>query len=154
MKVIFIEDVPHVAKSGQMKEVADGYARNYLIPRKLAMMATQSSLNAFSAKMEARARSDALLAADNVKIAEMLNGKEIFIAAKSGGKERLYGSVTSGDITAALQEATGLEIDKRKIKLSENIHQTGTYDVEIKLGKDINPVIKVTVTGKPAEESK
>jgi large subunit ribosomal protein L9 len=153
MRVIFTEDVPNVARSGQVKNVADGYARNYLIPRKLAVLASKSVLNAMAAKIEARVKADAQMEADSVKIAELLNGKEVFIEAKSGGKERLYGSVTSADIAAALEESTGFEVDKRKIKLPENIHQLGTYNVEIKLAKDITPVIKVTVTAKPAEDS-
>lgn len=152
MKVIFLENVPGVAKSGQMKTVADGYARNYLIPRKLAVIATEGSLNAMAEKMEARAKSDARAAADNRVVAEHLNGREFFIEAKSGGKDRLYGSVTSADVAAAVEEAAGYEIDKRKIKLPGVIHQLGAYDVEIKLAKDITATIRVTVTEKPAEE--
>ena len=136
-----------------MKDVTDGYARNYLIPRKLAVFATQGTLNAMAAKMEARARSNAQVEADMAKLGETLGGQEIIIEAKSGGKERLYGSVTAADIAAELEKVTGFEVDKRKIKLSENIHQLGTYDVEVRLGKDIAPVIKVTVTEKPAEEA-
>ncbi len=153
MKVIFTADVPNVGKSGQMKDVADGYARNFLIPRKLAVQATEGSLNAMAAKMEARKKSEAHEQAENSKIAADINGREIFIQAKSGGKERLYGSVTNADIAAALEEATGYEIDKRKIKVSENIHQIGSYNVEVKLAKDITPVIKVTVTGIPADKA-
>jgi large subunit ribosomal protein L9 len=153
MKVIFTEDVPDVARSGQVKNVADGYARNYLIPRKLAVMASKDTLNAMAAKMEARAKADAQMEADNKKIAEVLNGQEVFIEAKSGGKERLYGSVTSADIAAALELSTGFAIDKRKIRLTENINKLGTFSVEIRLAKDIAPVIRVTVTEKPAEDS-
>lgn len=152
MKVIFTEDVPNVARSGQVKSVADGYARNYLIPRKLAVMANKGTLNAMAAKMEARAKADAQMEADNVQMAELLNGKEIFIEAKSGGKERLYGSVTNSDIATALEESTGFEVDKRKIKLSDTIHKLGTYNVEIRLAKDVAPTIKVTVTAKPTED--
>jgi large subunit ribosomal protein L9 len=153
MKVIFTEDVPNIAKSGQMKEVADGYARNYLIPRKLAVLANSGTLKALATKMEARVKADAQAEIEMKELGESLNGREIFIEAKSGGKERLYGSVTNADIAAELEKATGLEVDKRKIKLLETIHQLGTYDVEIRLSKDIAPKIKVTVTEKPAEET-
>lgn len=153
MKVIFTEDVPNVAKSGQMKDVADGYARNYLIPRKLAVFANSGTVKAMAAKIEARKKADALAEIERKDLGESLRGKEIFIEAKSGGKERLYGSVTNADIAAELEKATGLEVDKRKIKLLEPIHQLGTYEVEIRLSKDIAPKIKVTVTEKPAEET-
>ena len=153
MKIIFTEDVPNVAKSGQMKEVTDGYARNYLIPRKLAVFANSGTIKAMATKMEARVKADAQAEIEMKELGESLNGREIFIEAKSGGKERLYGSVTNADIAAELEKATGLEVDKRKIKLLETIHQLGTYDVEIRLSKDIAPKIKVTVTEKPAEET-
>jgi large subunit ribosomal protein L9 len=153
MEVIFTEDVPNVAKSGQMKEVTDGYARNYLIPRKLAVFANSGTIKAMATKMEARVKADAQAEIEMKELGESLNGREIFIEAKSGGKERLYGSVTNADIAAELEKATGLEVDKRKIKLLETIHQLGTYDVEIRLSKDIAPKIKVTVTEKPAEET-
>ena len=153
MKVIFTEDVPNVAKAGQMKEVADGYARNYLIPLKLAVFANSGTVKAMATKMEARKKADALAELEMKDLGKSLNGKEIFIEAKSGGKERLYGSVTSADIVAELEKATGLEVDKRKIKLSEPIHQLGTYEVEIRFSKDITPKIKVTVTEQPAEET-
>ncbi len=153
MKVIFTEDVPNVAKSGQMKEVADGYARNYLIPRKLAVFANPGTIKAMAASMEARIKADAQVEVEMKELGDNLNGKEISIEAKSGGKERLYGSVTNADIAVELEKATGFEVDKRKIKLLEPIHQLGTYDVEIRLSKDIAPRIKVTVTEKPAEEA-
>ncbi|MBN2075704.1 MAG: 50S ribosomal protein L9 [Dehalococcoidales bacterium] len=153
MKVIFTEDVPNVAKSGQMKDVADGYARNYLIPRKLAVFANSGTVTAMAAKMEARIKADAQSEIEMKELGDSMHGREIFIEAKSGGKERLYGSVTNADIAAELEKATGLEVDKRKIKLLEPIHQLGTYEVEIRLSKDIAPKIKVTVTEKPAEET-
>ena len=151
MKVIFTEDVPSVAKAGQMKDVADGYARNYLIPRKLAVFANSGTIKAMAVKMEARIKADVQAELEMKDLGESLNGKEILVEAKSGGKERLYGSVTNADIAAELEKVTGLEVDKRKIKLLEAIHQLGTYEVEIRLSKDITPKIKVTVTEKPAE---
>ena len=153
MKVIFTEDVPNVAKSGQMKDVADGYARNYLIPRKLAVFANSGTIKAMAAQMEARIKADAQAEIEMNDLGKSLDGREIFIEAKSGGKERLYGSVTNADIAAELEKVTGLEVDKRKIKLAEAIHQLGTYEVEIRLSKDIAPKIKVTVTEKSAEET-
>ncbi|MFC2010553.1 50S ribosomal protein L9 [Chloroflexota bacterium] len=151
MKVIFLEDVPNVARAGEIKEVANGYGRNYLIPSKLALLATADTINSMSAKLEALTRSRAQTEAEMVEMANHLDGREIFLEAPSGGKERLYGSITSVDIATELDNATGLAIDKRKIELEESIRKTGTYEVSIRLAKDIVPKIKVTVTGKSAE---
>ena len=151
MKVIFLEDVPKVANAGDTKVVADGYARNYLLPRKLAVIANSSASNVVEARLKARERRLAKLEEETVALAKLIDGKEFVIKAKSGGKEKLYGSITAEDIAAELTKATGTEIDKRKVELGEAIHQLGTYDVPVRLGKDIVPTIKVTVT--PIEES-
>jgi large subunit ribosomal protein L9 len=149
MKVIFLQDVPQVAQAGQVKEVADGYARNYLIPRKLAALAQPqavSQIETRTKKMEVR------LTSEMKELASQLEGKEVSLKAKAGAKEKLYGSITSADIAAELQNVTGLEIDKRKIELEEPIRQLGSYEIALKLGKDIAPKIKVTVTEEEAEE--
>ncbi len=148
MKVIFLQDVPNVARAGEIKEVADGYGRNFLIPRNLAVLASSESMNTLRAKFEVKARSQAQTEAEVVEMANSLEGREIFLEARSGGKERLYGSITPVDIATELEKATGLAIDKRKIKLDEPIHQLGSYEVAIRLAADIVPRIKVTVTEK------
>lgn len=145
MKVIFLQDVAAVARAGEIKAVNDGYGRNFLLPRKLAVLASTAALKEMEAmiKREAsrRARSEAELAG----LAEQLNGKEVVIKAKVGAKERLYGSITAADIATELERAHSLIVDKRKIALEEPIRQSGSYEVPIKLGKDLTPVIKVTV---------
>jgi len=149
MKVIFLQDVPNVAQAGQVKEVADGYARNYLIPRKLAALAQPqavSKIEASTKKMEAR------LTGELKELAGQLEGKEVNLKAKVGAKEKLYGSITSADIAAELKNVTGIEVDKRKIELEEPIRQLGSYEIVIKLGKDISPKVRVTVTEEEAEE--
>jgi len=148
MKVIFLEDVPNVARAGEIKEVADGYGRNYLIPRKLALLANSESLNAAKAKIEVQARSMAQTEAEMIELASQLDGREIFLEARSGGKERLYGSITAADIAAELENVAGMAVDKRKIELEESIRKTGSYEVNIRLTKDIVPKITVTVTEK------
>jgi large subunit ribosomal protein L9 len=150
MKVIFLQDVPNVARAGEVKEVANGYGRNYLIPRNLAMLATSESINAIKVKLESRVRDYAKTETELLEMAESLDGREIFIEARSGGKERLYGSITAADIATELEKSTGLAVDKRKIKLDEPIHQLGSYEVSIKLAQDIIPNIKVTIIGKNA----
>ncbi len=149
MKVIFLQDVPNVAQAGQVKEVADGYARNYLIPRKLAALAQPqavSQIETRTKKMEVR------LTSEMNELASQIEGKEVSLKAKAGAKDKLYGSITSADIAAELQNVTGLEIDKRKIELEEPIRQLGSYEIALKLGKDITPKIKVTVIEEEAEE--
>jgi len=148
MKVIFLEDVPNVAKAGEIKEVAAGYGRNYLIPRKLALLANSESVNAAKVKLEVQARGMAQTETELVELANQLDGREIFLEARSGGKEKLYGSITAADIAAELENVAGMAVDKRKIELEESIRKTGSYEVNIRLTKDIVPKITVTVTEK------
>lgn len=150
MKVIFLEDVPNVAKSSEIKEVAEGYGRHFLIPRKLALLANAQALHAAKAQLEKRARLQAHTEAELLELSNQLNGREIIFEAKTGGKERLYGSITTADIAAELERSAQLVIDKRKIELEEPIHQVGSQEVTIRLGKDIAPKIKVTVKEKEA----
>ena len=150
MKVIFLQDVPNVARAGEIKDVSNGYGRNFLIPRKLALPARAESINTVAAKLESKARGQAQTEAELVEMASELEGREVFLEAQTGGKDRLYGSITTADIAAELEKTTGLAVDKRKIELDESIRQTGSYDVNIRLAKDIVPKIKVTVTEKSA----
>jgi len=149
MRVIFVEDVPNVARAGDIKEVANGYGRNYLIPQKLARLATSPAANLpeIQRRLATRNQSEAAL----VKLANQLEGREVTLKARVGAKDRLYGSITSADIAAELQESAGVAIDKRKIELAEPIRQLGSYEVVIRLAKDIVPTIKVTVTAEEKE---
>jgi len=149
MKVVFLQDVPHVAQAGQIKEVADGYARNYLLPRKLAALAQPQAVSQIETRTK---KMEAHLTAELQEMATRIEGKEVNLKAKAGAKEKLYGSITSADIAAELQKVTGVEIDKRKIELEEPIRQLGSYEVAVKLGRDISPKIKVTVTEEEATE--
>ena len=151
MRVVFLEDVPNVGNAGQIKEVTDGYGRNFLIPRKLAMPARPQDIKAVETQIKARARLAAKTESEMKALAEQLEGKEITLKARAGQRERLYGSITSADISAGLESSLAVVVDKRKIDLNEPIHQLGTHDVSIRLGKDIVANIKVTVI---AEESK
>ncbi len=148
MRVIFLEDVPNVARAGEIKEVANGYGRNYLIPKKLAAPAVAEAINVLEAKIASQERSEVKTEAELIELAAQIDGREIFIEARSGGKDRLYGSITATDIASELETVTNLAIDKRKIKLDEPINQLGSYEITIRLAKDIVPRIKVTVTEK------
>jgi len=145
MKVVFLEDVPDVASPGEIKDVADGYARNFLIPRKLAALVTNQVTSQLEAQQASRAKKKAQMAAETSKMAEQLDGSQVIIKVKGGVKGRLYGSVTSADIAQALSEASGLDIDKRKVELAEPIRELGTFEVAVKLGKNAMPKIKVNV---------
>ena len=158
MNVIFLEDVPNAARAGEIKEVADGYARNFLIPRKLALLADPSAINIIETQRKIKARHQAQTEAELATLAQQLDGTEVSLRVHTGAKDRLYGSITSADIAAELQNTTGVAIDKRKIELAEPIRQLGSYEATIRLAKDITPKIKVDVIeeeeGKKKEEGK
>ena len=152
MKVIFIQDVSNVARAGEIKEVANGYGRNFLIPRKLALVARSDVMNTVGAQLEAKARGQAQTETELLELANHLNGREVIFEARTGAEDRLYGSITAADIAVELESVTGLAIDKRKIELVEPIRQLGSYEVTIRLAKDIVPKVRVTVSEKAAEK--
>ena len=154
MKVVFLKDVPSVAKAGEIKEVASGYGRNFLIPQKLAMLASPQAVSLVEARRRVKARQQAESETELLELARELEGKEITLEARVGAKEHLYGSITNADIAAELETGAGLVVDKRKIELAEPIRQLGSYEVAVKLAKEIVPQIKVTVIGKAEEEPK
>jgi len=153
VKVVFLEDVANKGKAGETKEIADGYARNFLIPHKLAVLANSQSANIVAAQLKKLAHRRAQTEAEMAELAKQLEGQEITLKAKSGEKEKLYGSITSTDIADELLRSTGLTIDKRKIELEEPIRELGSYEITIKLTADVVPKIKLTVV-KEEEEKK
>jgi len=151
MKVIFLQDVPNVAKVGEIKEVANGYGRNFLIPQKLASLAKPGSTNTVEAQSRVKAKNQAEDQAKLVELANHLDGSEVTLKARVGAKERLYGSITTADIAAELQSSAGLVVDKKKIELAEPIRHLGSYEVAIRLAKDIVPKIRVRVIEEEAD---
>ncbi|MFH1647134.1 MAG: 50S ribosomal protein L9 [Chloroflexota bacterium] len=154
MKVIFIEDVPDVALAGETKVVADGYGRNYLLPKKLAVLANSAASNVVEVQLKRVAVKRAQVAVEMGELAKKLEGTEIKLKARVGEKDRLYGSITASDIAQALSQSVGQEIDKRKIVLEEPIRQVGTHDVTLSFTHDIEAVIKVTVEAEKVAEEK
>jgi len=146
MKVIFLQDVPNVAQAGEIKEVANGYGRNFLFPKKLALLASSSASSVIKAQHQIKTSDQAQIETELVELANQLEGREVNLKARVGAKDRLYGSITSADIAGELENTTGLVIDKRKIELAESIRQLGSYEIAVRLAKDIIPKIKVTVT--------
>ena len=154
MKVIFLEDVSKVARAGETKEVADGYGRNFLIPRRLAVLANSSAANVVDAQLKKIARREAQTEAEMMELAKQLEGKEVILKTKTGVNDQLYGSITSADIADGLSSKTGIAIDKKKVELEEHIRQLGSYEITVRLFKDIAPRIKIKVIAEEAKEEK
>jgi len=149
MKVVFLEDVPNVAKAGEVKEVSDGYGRNYLLPKKLAVVSRPGIEAQVKARLEARAETEKMK-----KLAAEIEGKEITLTVKMGAKDRMHGSITAANIASELERLVGQPVDKRKIDLPEPIKHLGTYEIAVKLAKDIEPKIKVNIVEKEKEPAK
>lgn len=145
MKVIFNVDVKGKAKKGELKEVSDGYARNYLLPRKLASEATADNINALKLKEKAKAAQMAREKAEAEANAAKLGEITVTIRAKAGGAGKLFGAVTSQEISAALKEQHGIEIEKNKIVQAEPIKTFGAYQIRAKLGYEVSGTINVLV---------
>ena len=137
MKVILLTDVKGKGKKGQMIEVSDGYARNYMLPRKLAQEATADAVNTMRMNDKATAERQARERAEAVAISKQLRELTLIVKAKGGGAGRLFGAVTNTEIADALKKNAGITLDKRKIVLDENIKNVGTYTVKAKLGYEI-----------------
>ena len=145
MKVVFNEDVRGQGKKGEIKEVSDGYARNYLIPRKLASEATADAINAIKLKEKAKAAQAAKEKALALEYAEKLEAVQVTVRAKSGGSGKLFGAVTSETISKALKEQFDMDIEKNKIVQSEPIKSYGSYTVKAKLGYEVSANINLLV---------
>jgi large subunit ribosomal protein L9 len=145
MKVILSKDVAGTGKAGEVKDVADGYARNYLIPRKLAIPASGGALKTVEQKKAAEQKKADVEEASARALAERLTSAPVILTAKVGDQGRLYGSITSGDIADQLSAQLGQTIDKRKIELKDPIRQLGTFDVTIRLHRTVNAAVKVDV---------
>lgn len=146
MKVILLKDVKGAGKKGDVINAADGYARNFLFPRKLAQEATDTSMHILQNQKEAERRKKLAEIEAAQQLANELKGKEITITVKSGENGRLFGSITGKDIADELNKQTGLDIDKKKVVV-DNIRQLGDYEVEVKLYPEISTKIKVTIKG-------
>ena len=145
MKVILLQDVKGKGKKGQMIEVSDGYARNYMLPRKIAMEATADAVNTMRMNDKAAAEKAARERAEAVEVSKKLRELTLVVAAKGGGAGRLFGSVTNQEIAEALKAKTGIVLDKRKIVIADPIKSVGTYTVQCKLGYEITAPLTVKI---------
>ena len=145
MKVILLQDVKGKGKKGQMIEVSDGYARNSMLPRKIAVEATADAVNTMRMNDKAAAEKAAKERAEALEISHKLREMTLVVTAKGGGAGRLFGSVTNQEIADALKAKTGINIDKRKIVISDPIKNIGTYTVTCKLGYEISAPLTVKI---------
>ena len=145
MKVILTQDIRGKGKRGQMIEVSDGYARNYLLPKKLAQEANADNVNTMKMNDKATAERQAKERAEAMDISKKMKDITVTVTAKGGGAGRLFGSVTNTEIADALEQQQSIKLDKRKIVLDEPIKTTGVYTVKCKLGYEITGDLKVEV---------
>jgi large subunit ribosomal protein L9 len=145
MKVLFKKDVPEVAKAGQVKDVADGYARNFLIPRGLAVAATSGALKQVANVQAVAARHAAEEEQSARALKERLESQPIVIEAKAGSQGRLYGTVTTADVAAANKNPIGTTVDRRDLDIAEPVRQVGTYTVSARLHRNVSATVNIDV---------
>ncbi len=145
MKVILQQDVRGQGKKGQMIEVAEGYARNFLLPRKLAVPATADAVNTMKLKEKAKKAEDARLKAEAEAIVEKLKNSPVKVTARAGANGKLFGAVTSKEVSGALQAQHGIELAKQKIVMDEPIKAYGSYELKAKLGYEVSGTVYVMV---------
>ena len=145
MKVILLQDIKGKGKKGQLLEISDGYARNYLLPRKLAVEATADAVNTKNMNDKAAAEKAAKERAAALDVSHKLREMTLTVTAKGGGAGKLFGAVTNQEIADALKAASGISLDKRKIVISDPIKNVGTYTVQCKLGYEITAPLTVKI---------
>jgi large subunit ribosomal protein L9 len=153
MKVILLQDIEGLGKAGDLKDVANGYARNYLLPRRLAAGATPGLIANRSQRIAAEQRKLEKLAEQNKQLAERLAQITLTFKAKVGSQGRLYGSITSQDIASALRDAENITVDRRTIELPEPIRTLGTFSVPVKVASQVEPKITVSIVDETGQTS-
>jgi len=151
MEVLLLKDVPGLGRAGEIKGVADGYARNYLIPKGLAILATEGARRQAEQWRRAAARREERRRKEAQALAQLISQTTLTFRVKAGEKDRLYGSITNADIARAFEEKTERAIDKRKVELEEPIRQLGTYQVPVRLLPDLAPLLTVVVERESSE---
>jgi large subunit ribosomal protein L9 len=148
MEVILRETIDTLGRAGQVVKVANGYARNYLLPRKLAYVATPGNLKVIEFERQSLIRKEAKQSDEAVKLKEMIEKVELVIRRKVGDQDNLFGSVTNSDVADEL-EKKGFTIEKRKIHMDDHIKKLGDFEIPIRLFKDVNATIKLKVEAEP-----
>ena len=145
MKVILTQDVKGKGKKGQMIEVSDGYARNFMLPRKMAIEATPDAVNTMKMNDKATQERIAREKAEALEISKTIRGLTVVVKAKGGGAGRLFGSITNQEIADALKAQSGINLDKRKIVLADTIKSVGTYTATCKQAYEITAPLTVKI---------
>ncbi len=145
MEVLLLQDVETLGQAGDIKRVADGYARNYLIPRQLAVLATPGAIKQAKTRRQATARREVKELDEAKALAERLDGVTVSFMARAGETDRLYGSITNVAIAQALEKKTGQEVDRRKIELEEPLKELGTHAVTVKLAAEAEAKVTVVI---------
>jgi large subunit ribosomal protein L9 len=145
MKVVLIKDVVGLGKTGEVKEVADGYARNFLLRRNLALPAVRSSLSTIEIQLRREVREQQQHAEELARLAQRIEGLSIELKAKVMEEDRLYGSIRDHHIADELKRLAGIDIERTSIEMEQPIRQLGTYDLTVRLTRDLAPKIRVTV---------
>jgi len=153
MKVIFVTDVANQGKAGEIKEVAEGFARNYLLPKRLAVIATPGKAKEAELYAKQVAARRARTESEFARLAAELEGREFKFTAKAGKSGRLYGAITNADIAQAIKKLTNVEVDKRKVDAGEALRQLGVHEVTLKFSKDIQARIKVIIEAEKEEKA-
>lgn len=145
MKVLLTQTVKNVGKPGDIKEVADGYARNYLIPRGLAAVATMAAVKQAESQRAAEQRREARNVAENQKLASTLGETSVVLRARAGAQGRMYGAITAADIATAIELKLGQSIDRHRIEMEGPIRTLGEHKVPVRIARDLIPEVTVTV---------
>jgi len=145
VRILLRQDVPNLGKAGEVKTVADGYARNYLIPRGMAVVAAGGIVKQAELQQQMEARQRTRHRQDTTELATLLEGLTLTFNARAGENEQLYGSITNADIAQAVEEQVGRSIDRRRIEMEEPIRRLGSYRVVVRLGANETPRIGVVV---------
>jgi len=153
MKVVLLEDIPGKGKAGEIKEVSKGYVKNFLLPRRLALVATPTVIKQVESRLEKEKLEESIDREKLGELAQQIEGKEIRLKARLGAGERLFGSITAADVAEELSRAIGSVIDKKKIDIEKPFRQTGSYEVAVKLASDIKPQITVVIEEEERKET-
>jgi large subunit ribosomal protein L9 len=145
MKVVLVKDVAGLGKAGDIKEVADGYARNFLLRRNLALPAIRSALKTIETQLRKEAKEQERLGVELAKLAEQIEGLSLTFKAKVMEEDRLYGSIRDHHIADELKRLTGIDIERTSVELEQPIRQLGSYEMTVRLSRDLAPKIKVDV---------
>jgi large subunit ribosomal protein L9 len=152
MNVVLLQDIPGKGRAGEMKEVSKGYAKNFLLPRGLALIATATIVKQVESRLEKEKLEESVDRERLVELAQQIEGKEIRFKARVGTGERLFGSITAADIAEELSHAIGSVVDKKKIDLEKPFRQAGSHEIAVKLASDIKPKITVVIEEEEQKE--